>query len=73
MTARIERFPATGWCVRPGIRCAHHLFFAGGRLESACGGVERLDVYVPQRLRPLQAGKPRCLACELRLRKAAGR
>lgn len=71
--ADVLRLPATGWCVRPGARCSHYLFFARGRLESACGGLERIELYVPQRLRPLQAGKPRCFSCELALRKAATR
>lgn len=72
MTASIIALPLTGWCVRPGMRCAHFLFWRRGRLESACGGLERIERYVPQRLRPLQAGKPHCFACEHKLRRAAG-
>jgi hypothetical protein len=67
MSATIIHMPGTGWCVRPGIRCAHFLYWQRGRLRSLCGGLDRVEQYVPQRLRPLQADKPHCIACEQRL------
>ena len=67
----ILKFPARGWCVRAGTRCAHYFFLNCRRQESACRNVERLDLYMPQRLRPRQVAKPRCLACEQNLRKVA--
>lgn len=71
MSAEVIYLPASGWCVRAGTRCAHYLYVAGGHMRSACGGVERMDLYAPQRLRPLQSRKPHCLVCEEKLQKAA--
>ncbi|TAK84202.1 MAG: hypothetical protein EPO20_15125 [Betaproteobacteria bacterium] len=62
--ANVLRFPLRGWAVRQGTLCAHFFFQSQGRTLSACGGVERPDKYVPQQLRPLQAGKSRCASCE---------
>jgi len=67
MSAVILHLPATGWCVRAGIRCAHYIYRARGRVSSACGCIERLEEYVPQRLRHRQREKPRCLVCEAQL------
>jgi len=67
--AQILRFPALGWCVRPGIYSAHYLVWHRGRVVSACGCVRRVEEYVPHRLRPLQADKPRCSSCERELRR----
>lgn len=64
---KVIQLPVVGWAVRPGIRCAHFLFWRRGRRWSACGTVERIEAYLPHRLRPLQASKPRCAVCEGRL------
>jgi hypothetical protein len=71
MSAVVPRLPMVGWCVRPGAGRAHFLFMTGGRQVSACACVERLELYAPQRLRPLQGAKPKCLACEQYLRRKA--
>ncbi len=65
--SQIIPLPATGWCVRSGIRCAHYLGWSRGRHWSACGGIERVEEYAREHLRPLQAGKPRCMTCEANL------
>lgn len=62
--ATVLRFPMVGWCVRPGVACAHYFRRVRGRAVSACGAVERVDAYSLQRLRPLQADKMRCRWCE---------
>ena len=71
MMTTILHFPATGWCVRPGARCAHYLGMRSGERAALCGSVDRPEQYAPQRLRPRQAGKPRCSLCEERLRQRA--
>lgn len=67
----LARFPATGWCVRPGVWNAHYLVRRGRAVVSLCGLVRRPDDYAPQRLRPLQADKPCCELCERRLKRSA--
>lgn len=67
--ADVIQLPATGWCVRPGVQRAHWLYLQHGRHMSACGSVERLEFYVPQRLRPLQSTKEHCAACERALQR----
>jgi hypothetical protein len=65
--------PAVGWSVRPGATCAHWLFRQRGQQVSACGALERLDQYAPQRLRPRQVDKPQCANCEAAMLRIAGR
>lgn len=66
----IIRFPTSAWCVRSGSGRAHYLVRIHGRPVSACGGLERIECYVPQTLRPRQAAKARCQRCEDKLSRA---
>lgn len=67
MSADILTFPINGWCVRAGTSKAHYLTFKRGRMESACGAVERFELYRPLQLAPKQRNKLRCQACEAHL------
>lgn len=67
MSADVLQFPVTGWCVRAGTPKAHFLTYGRGGMGSACGAVERFEMYRPLQLAPLQRDKMRCKACEAQL------